>query len=62
MVAVRSPIALDDGVSPLVVVLTALDRDAPMPRPNVLDERILFDVLRPFRDTLVRSDVVGGDR
>ncbi len=52
LVAVRAADAPDDGVSPLVVILSALPRDAPLPDMNVADQRLLFEGFRAFADVL----------
>lgn len=52
LIAIRSANALDDGVSPLVMVLRALPMDAPLPPMNTADQAILFDAYRTFHVTL----------
>jgi hypothetical protein len=53
--AVRSPDVPDDGVSPLVVMLTGLESGAPSPSPNAADIQLLFEQVRLFEATLARE-------
>ena len=51
-IAVRPASALDDGVSPLVVILSAQGRGAPLPQQDFSDLQFLFDKFRLFLATL----------
>jgi hypothetical protein len=52
LVALRSPDLPDDGVSPLAIVLTELDHDAPSPRLTPADQRQLLDAMQAFYDVV----------
>ncbi len=54
-IALRPPDLPDDGHSPLVVVLTALEEGAPVPRMNGTDFQLLFEQVRLFGATLARE-------
>jgi hypothetical protein len=51
-IAVRPASAPDDGISPLVVILSALGRGAPLPQQELSDLQFLFDKFRLFLATL----------
>ena len=65
-IAVRPASAPDDGVSPLVVILSAQGRGAPLPQQELSDLQFLFDKFRLFLATLRgerhESDDPGGAR
>jgi hypothetical protein len=52
LVAMRAADAFDDGVAPLVVILSALPQDAPLPEMNVADLRVLYEGFRAFAEVL----------
>jgi hypothetical protein len=55
MLAVRPPELHDDGESPLVVVLTAVEPGEGTPALNAADIQLLFEQIRLFEATLARE-------
>jgi hypothetical protein len=55
MLAVRPPELPDDGESPLVVVLTAVEPGEGTPALNAADIQLLFEQIRLFEATLARE-------
>jgi hypothetical protein len=55
MLAIRSPELSDDGESPLVVVLTAVEPAEGTPPLNAADIQLLFEQIRLFEATLARE-------